>query len=105
MNKDEILQKVKNRKPNQFDEMELDILQKGSRFGMICGMIGCLILMFIKIKADLPFSDVYSIYSLMMAGLYLYKWNRIKYNKDLWIGILWGLVAIGLCYGYITEVF
>lgn len=41
MNKEEILKKAQNRKPNQMDEMEMDIYQKqqywnDSRFNYVC---------------------------------------------------------------------
>ena len=39
MNREEVLKKVQNRKPNQMDEMELDILQKSSTIGMTVGLI------------------------------------------------------------------
>ena len=34
MNKEEILKKAQSRKPNQMDEMEMDIFQKSSYIGM-----------------------------------------------------------------------
>ena len=38
MNKEEILKKAQSRKPNQMDEMEMDIFQKSSYIGMTVGL-------------------------------------------------------------------
>ena len=49
MNKEEILKKAQSRKPNQMDEMEMDIFQKSSYIGMTVGLIMCVVLMIINI--------------------------------------------------------
>ena len=58
MNREEVLKKVQNRKPNQMDEMELDILQKSSTIGMTVGLIMCVALMIINIYSNQPYQDV-----------------------------------------------
>lgn len=39
MNREDILKKAQSEKPNRPDEMELQILQAGSHFGMDVGML------------------------------------------------------------------
>ena len=53
MNKEEILKKAQSRKPNQMDEMEMDIFQKSSYIGMTVGLIMCVVLMIINIYCRL----------------------------------------------------
>ncbi len=105
MDKDEVLRRIQNKNPHKMDEMELDILNKGSRFGVIFGLVGCLIVMVLKMIADVPWYDVYAIYCLMVCSQWLYKWIRLKKKIDLCYGILWGIIAIGFFAGYITEIF
>ena len=57
MNREEVLKKVQNRKPNQMDEMELDILQKSSTIGMTVGLIMCVALMIINIYSCLLYTS------------------------------------------------
>ena len=52
MNKEEILKKAQSRKPNQMDEMEMDIFQKSSYIGMTVGLIMCVVLMIINIYCN-----------------------------------------------------
>ena len=68
MNREDILKKARSVNPNRPDEMELQILQAGSRFGMGIGMLICVVLMFVKIAADQPWSDVYATYCAMVAA-------------------------------------
>lgn len=105
MDKDEVLSRAQNRKSNKMDEMELDILNRGSKVGLLLGLVGCLIIMVLKMIAGAPWHDVYAIYCLMVCGQWLYKWLRLKEKRDLCIGILWGTVSIGLFVGYLTEIF
>ena len=62
MNKEEILKKAQSRKPNQMDEMEMDIFQKSSYIGMTVGLIMCVVLMIINIYCNQPYQDVYSVF-------------------------------------------
>lgn len=105
MNKDKVLPGVQNKKSNKMDEMELDIFNKGSKVGLILGLVGCLIMMVLKMIAGVPWYDVYAIYSLMVCGQWLYKWIRIKKKRDLYYGILWGIIGIGFFVGYLMEIF
>ena len=73
MNKEEILKKAQSRKPNQMDEMELDILQKSSTIGMTVGLIMCVVLMIINIYCNQPYQDVYSVFCSILCGQYMYK--------------------------------
>lgn len=105
MNKDEVLRRVQNEKSNKMDEMELEIVNKGSRFGVVFGLMGCLIIMVLKMIADVPWYDVYAIYCLMVCGQLLYKWMRLKRKSDLCYGGLWGIIAIGFFVGYLMKIF
>lgn len=53
MNREDILKKAQSAKPNHPDEMELQILQAGSRFGMGVGMLVCVVLMFVNRPLDI----------------------------------------------------
>ncbi len=44
MDREEILKKAQSANPGRPDEMELQILQTGSRFGMGIGMLVCVVL-------------------------------------------------------------
>lgn len=105
MNKEEILRRAQDKKPNKMDEMELDILNKGCRAGVIVGLAACLIVMIAKMIADVPYYDVYAIYCFMTGGLWCYKWLRLKKKSDLFYAILWGGVAMGFLVGYLVEIF
>lgn len=104
MNKEEILKKAQNRKPNQMDEMELDILQKSNNIGMTVGLIICVVLMIIKIFYNQPYQDVYSVYCSVLCGHYIYRWIRQKEKFTLFCGIAWGFVAVLLFIMYLTEI-
>jgi hypothetical protein len=101
MNREDILKKAQSTKPNRPDEMELQILQAGSRFGMGVGMLVCVVLMFVKMAADQPWSDVYAIYCAMVAAQWGYKYCRLRQRQDLINTVLWTLVALILLGGYL----
>lgn len=105
MDRDEVLRRVQDRKPNQMDEMEADILNKGCKVGLMVGLIACLIAMVTKMLADVPYYDVYAIYCFMAGGQWFYRWARLKRRHDLCYGILWCITAAGLFIGYLVEVF
>ena len=105
MNREEVLKKVQNRKPNQMDEMELDILQKSSTIGMTVGLIMCVVLMIINIYCNQPYQDVYSVFCSILCGQYMYKWIRQKDKFTLFCGICRGFVAVLLFILYLTKIF
>lgn len=108
MDKDEVLrrvQNVQNQKPNQMDEMERDIFNKGCKVGVIVGLAACLIAMIVKIYAGVPYYDVYAIYCFMTGGQWFYRWACLKQKRDLYYGILWCITAIGFFIGYLYEIF
>ena len=108
MDKDEVLrrvQKILEQKPNKMDEMELDIVNKGCKIGLIAGLIACLIVMVTKILAGLPYYDVYAIYCIMAGSQWFYRWRRLKRKNDLYYGILWYATAAGFFIGYLAEIF
>lgn len=104
MNKEEILKQAQNKKPNQLDEMELDILQKGNTIGMVVGVIVCLILMVVKSMCDQPYQDVYAVYCSVMCGQYAYRWIRQREKSALVYGAIWGVCAVLLFVVYCTKI-
>lgn len=105
MNKEEILKKAQSRKPNQMDEMEMDIFQKSSYIGMTVGLIMCIILMIINIYCNQPYQDVYSVFCSILCGQYMYRWTRQKDKFTLFCGICWGFTAVLLFILYLTKIF
>lgn len=105
MKKEEVLLRAQSRKENEMDEMELDILNKGYRTGFIIGLIICLLIMGVKIMADIPYQDTFAVYSFMVGGQWIYKWVRLKGKHDLALGILWLLTGGVLLLAYLTELF
>ncbi len=103
MNREEILKKAQSKNMNQPDEMELEILQKGCKWGMIVGMIICIIFMFLKIALKHPWSDIYSIYCYMAGACWGYKWFRLRRKHDFYYTILWSGVATVLFIAYICT--
>lgn len=104
MTKDEILKKAQMKKPNQLDEMELDILQKSNSIGMLVGMLVCLGLMVVKVMCDQPYQDVYAVYCAIMCAQYAYKWIRQRETHLLVVGLLWGTCAVVLLIAYVTKI-
>lgn len=104
MDKDKILKKAQKKKPNQLDEMEMDILLKGNHVGLIVGLVLCLIIMLIKIYLDEPYQDIYCIYCSIICGQYMYKWFRQKERFMLVCGLLWGLTALLLFIVYLMKI-
>lgn len=105
MNKDEVLRRAQNVKPNEMDEMEQDILAKGCKVGVSTGLTVCIILMLIKMMIDVPFQDVYAIYLFMLSAQWFYKYARLKRKSDLLYGFLWGGVALLLFVVYLFKIF
>ena len=94
MNKNEILEKAQNAKPNTPDEMELQIVQKGSAIALFCIIVFSLILMIAKMSAGQPWYDVYSLMFVSMAAQHLYKGIKLHQNHELVIGIISSILAI-----------
>lgn len=105
MDREEVLRRVQYKKPNKLDEMELDILNRGCKVGVLTGGVACIIMMITKIMAGVPYHDVFAIYCFMTSGQWFYKWVRLKRKYDLCYGILWLGLASGLFIGYLTEIF
>ena len=105
MNKDEVLRRAQDKAPNKLDEMELDILNKGCKTGVLTGLIVCVITMVIKIFAGVPYYDVFSIYCFMAGAQWFYKWSRLRTKRDLCFGFLWCGLAVCIFIRYLTEIF
>ncbi|MEZ3486304.1 MAG: hypothetical protein K1W22_06840 [Lachnospiraceae bacterium] len=108
MDKDEVLRRVQQaqgQKPNQMDEMELDIFNRSCKIGIVTGLVACLVTMIVKIFAGVPYYDVYAIYCFMVGGQWFYRWVSLKKRRDLYYGILWCITAAGFFIGYLYEIF
>lgn len=105
MDREEVLRRAQDKKSNKMDEMELDILNRGCKAGLIAGLVACLVLMVVKMLADRPYYDVYAIYCFMAGSQWFYKWARLKHKWDLFYGILWCALAAGFLMGYVIEIF
>lgn len=105
MNRDEVLRRAQDRNSHKLDEMELDILNRGCKVGLLAGLIACVAVMIIKMIAGVPYYDVYAIYCFMAGGQWFYKWTRLKRKSDFCFGILWCGLAVGLFVGYFVEIF
>lgn len=101
MNKEEVLKKAQNKKCNKLDEMEVDILLRGNYVGLIMGLVLCLIIMVIKIYLDQPYQDIYSVFSSIFCGQYLYKGFRLKDKFIIFIGVIWGISSLILLISYL----
>ena len=104
MNKSEILEKVQNTKPNKPDEMELQIVQKGSGIALFCILVFSLILMIAKIVADQPWYDVYSLVFISMSAQHLYKGIKLHQKHEIFIGIMSGILAVAALVFFMIEV-
>ncbi len=100
MEKEEVLRKAQSKKRNQPDEMEMDILLRANRVGLIAGLILCIIIMGIKIYLDQPYQDVYAVFCAVLCGQFLYKGIRMKIRSLVWIGAVWALTTLLLVVGY-----
>jgi hypothetical protein len=104
MNKEEILHKAQSKKPNTPDEMELQIVQKGSGIAVFSVWVFCLILMIVKIIAKQPWYDVYSIGFISMGVQHFYKGIKLHQKHDITLGIVYSILAIFIVVGYICEI-
>ncbi len=100
MNKEEVLQKAQNKKRRKLDEMEVDILLRGNRIGLIVGLILCLIVMSMKIYLGQPYQDIYAVVCSILCGQFLYKGIRLKDKSMKFIGAIWGISALLLLIAY-----
>lgn len=104
MNKEEILQKAQGKKNNTPDEMELQVLQKGSGIAVFSILLFCLILMIVKIIANQPWCDVYSIFFVSMGAQHFYKGIKLQQRHEIILGIAFSVLAIVMLALYILEV-
>ena len=100
MNKEEILKRAQNKKHNKLDEMEVDVLLRGNRVGLIVGLVLCLVIMGIKAYLDQPYQDIYSVFCSILCGQYLYKGFRLKDRSMILVGAIWGFTTLILFIGY-----
>lgn len=105
MEREEILRRVQSQKPDQPDEMELQIEQKGNGIASLTVITLCLVLMIIKILAGQPWWDVYAIYFSMNTAQRGYKYIKLKHRSDLMLSLMSGALTVFLIFCYIYEVF
>jgi len=103
MDKNEILRKAQDRKG--LDEMEAQVIQRGSEIAMWIGLLFSVLLMVCKMLADQPWQDLYSVYCAMVAALHFYKWYRLRQRHHLVYGILWAAMAAFLAVLYLCFLF
>lgn len=103
MDKNEILRKAQARKG--LDEMEAQVIQRGSEIAMWIGLYLSVLLMVCKMLVDQPWQDLYSVYCAMVAALHFYKWRRLRQRHHLVYGILWAAVALILLAVYLCFLF
>ncbi len=104
MNKEEVLKKAQSKKRNKLDEMEMDILLRSNRIGLIVGLIACLLVMAIKIYFGQPYQDIYAIYSSIIGAQNIYMWIRQREKNFLFYALLWGLVSVLLFIVYLMKI-
>lgn len=104
MNKEEILQKAQSKKSNTPDEMELQVVQKGSGIALFSILVFCLILMIVKMIAKQPWYDVYSIFFVSMGTQHFYKGIKLKQRHEIILGVAFSVLAIFSIVAYIWEV-
>lgn len=103
MNKDEILRQAQSKKPNTPDEMELQVIRKGSGIALFSILVLCLIFMLVKIAVKQPWYDVYSICFISMGVQHLYKGIQLHQKHEQILGIICSIVALIMAAAYICE--
>ncbi len=103
MNKEEILRRAQNQ--TDTDEMETQVIQKGSEFAMWAGLAAALGLMVCKMLAGQPWQDLYCLYAAMLAVLNLYKGVKLRQKHHIVSGCLWLVLAGVLLAVYLERVF
>ncbi|MDT8719359.1 hypothetical protein IAI10_22140 [Clostridium sp. 19966] len=104
MNKEEILQKAQSKKTNTPDEMELQVVQKGSGIAVFSILVFCLILMIVKIIAKQTWYDVYSILFVSMGAQHFYKGINLHQRHEIICGMAFSVLAILMLVGYIGAI-
>lgn len=104
MNRDEILEKAQSKRPNTPDEMELQVVQKGSGIAVLSIWVFCLILMIVKIIAKQPWYDVYSIGFVSMGVQHFYKGMKLHQRHEIILGIAYSVLSIFIAVAYISEI-
>lgn len=104
MRKEEILQKAQSKKPNTPDEMELQIIQKGSGIAVFCILVLALILMIAKMIADQPWYDVYSICFVSIGAQHIYKGIRLRRRHEIVIGVVTSVISVIMLVSYLLEI-
>ena len=104
MEKDEILRKAQNKNTGDPDEMEIQIVQKGTAIANYCILLISFVLMLVKIFTDHPWYDVYVIMFASMAAQHLYKGFKLKQNHEFVIGVITAVLSVIALVGYIMEI-
>ncbi len=100
MNKEDVLKKAQNQKRHKLDEMEVDVLLRGNRVGLIVGLCICMIIMGVKLYRGQAYQDIYSVFCAIFCGQSFYKGVRLKDRSTIVLGVLWGISSLLLLIGY-----
>lgn len=105
MERDEILRKAQLQKKNKPDEMEQQIQKTGCKTSLTAGIVLCIFLTIVKLRAGVSYYDVYAVWALM-AGVYnLYVWKGLKDRDNLFLGIMWGMCSLICLVIYVMGLF
>lgn len=104
MNKEEILHKAQNRKKNDYDEMENQVMLKGNNIALGISLLLCVIFMFVKMQLNLPYYDVYSVGTTIFAVQNIYFGIKTHHKSKILLGIGWAILTVCLVGFYIYEV-
>lgn len=104
MNKDEILRKAQSKKPNTPDEMELQVVRKGSSIALFSILVLCVLFMIVKMSAKQPWYDVYSICFVSMGVQHLYKGIKLHQKHELVLGVLFTILAVVMVIAYCWDI-
>lgn len=84
--------KKKEKRP----DTEIQKLLKGFRAAYIAGLLMAVILLFVKMKHQQPWTDVFAVLTAMVTGQSLYAWFRDRTKKDklMYVGVYLFFTAI-----------
>lgn len=104
MNKEDVLKKARLRNKNDLDEREENIYMKSSQLSIFFMGVTCLILMLIKMEAQLPHNDVYSVFTTGMSITNLYSGWKLNKKLNIGLGIGWLFITVTLVYTYYQSI-
>ena len=88
----------------QIQSEKSDVYKKGSRVGMLTGLIFCLALVVVKLLAKQPWQDVGALYCAIFSGRYFYQWARQKKAFPMICAVLHGVASLALLISYLIVI-